>query len=147
MAMQTLSTIGYEGHTIDTFVDLLLAHDISQVLDVRQRPHSRKPGFAKTRLREALHAVQIDYRHLGDLGTPKPLRDMVRATHDYAEFFRAYEQHLQQQPAALAEALAAVQQRRSVLLCLEADPAQCHRSSVAAALVALAGGTLQVEHL
>jgi uncharacterized protein (DUF488 family) len=145
--MHTLYTVGYEGHTIDTFVDLLLAHNIAQVLDVRQRPHSRKPGFSKTRLREALHAVSIDYLHLGDLGTPKPLRDMVRATHDYAEFFRAYEQHLQEQQEALAEALRYVQQQRSVLLCLEADPAHCHRSSVAAALEAMAGNSLHVEHV
>jgi uncharacterized protein (DUF488 family) len=145
--MQTLYTVGYEGHTIDIFIDLLLVHRIEQVLDVRQRPLSRKPGFSKTRLREALHAVSIGYLHLGDLGTPKPLRDMVRATHDYAEFFRAYEQHLQEQQVALMEALAYLQQQRSVLLCLEAASAHCHRSSVAAALVALTGNSLRVEHI
>ncbi len=124
--MLTLATVGYADHTLASFVAHMLANGIVQVLDIRQRAHSRKPGFSKTCLREALLAEQIDYCHLVDLGTPKPLRDLVRATGDYAAFFAAYEAHLAQQQAALHEALAYVQQARTALLCLEAQPQHCH---------------------
>jgi len=74
----TLFTTGYQGHTIETFLDLLLAHGIAHVIDVRQLPFSRKPDFSKKRLTAHLAAVGIAYTHLVELGTPKPLRDEVR---------------------------------------------------------------------
>lgn len=145
--MTVLYTAGYEGHTLDTFLDLLQAAQIEQVLDVRRLPQSRKPGFSKTRLREALAAARIAYVHLVALGTPRPIMTAVRATKNYTTFFTDFEHYLQTQPEALANAFDLVSQRRSLLLCLEAEPTHCHRFAVATALAALAEGDLQINHL
>jgi uncharacterized protein (DUF488 family) len=64
----TLFTVGYQGHTIETFLDLLLAYGITHIIDVRQLPFSRKPDFSKKRLTAHLAAVGIGYTHLVQLG-------------------------------------------------------------------------------
>jgi uncharacterized protein (DUF488 family) len=142
-----LFTAGYQGHTIASFLDLLQAHGVAQIIDVRQLPFSRKPDFSKKRLAAHLAEAGIDYVHLAALGTPKPLRDEVRRTHDYPAFFAAMRALLAQQPAALAEALELARARPSALLCFEADAAACHRLVVAEELQRLAGETIAVEHL
>ena len=72
--MTTLYTIGYQGQTISSFTDTLLAHGVAQIIDVRQLPFSRKPDFSKKRLTAHLAASGIGYTHLAALGTPKPCR-------------------------------------------------------------------------
>ena len=74
----TFFTAGYQGHNIETFLDLLMSHGVEQLIDVRQLPFSRKPDFSKKRLTAHLAGVGIAYTHLAALGTPKPLRDEVR---------------------------------------------------------------------
>jgi uncharacterized protein (DUF488 family) len=126
---------------------MLQAHAIQHVIDVRQLPFSRKPDFSKKRLTGHLQAVEIGYTHLVALGTPKPLRDGVRRTHDYAAFFEAMRALVAAEPEALAEALVLARARPSALLCFEADHATCHRTTVAEAIWALDPGGLQVVHL
>src|SRR5438552_16030725 len=65
---------GYQGHTLDTFIDGLGTAGVRLLVDVRLTPTSRKPGFARTRLQAALRAAGIDYLHLSTLGNPKANR-------------------------------------------------------------------------
>src|SRR5215213_6574737 len=136
----TLFTAGYQGHNIETFLDLLVSHGVEQLIDVRQRPFSRKPDFSKKRLTAHLAGVGIAYTHLVALGTPKPLRDEVRRTHDFPAFFAAMQAAIDAQPEALREALELARARSSVLLCFEANYAECHRLVVAQAIERLAQG-------
>jgi uncharacterized protein (DUF488 family) len=87
--MSVLYTAGYQGHTIETFLDLLAGNGVEHLIDVRQLPFSRKPDFSKKRLAAHLAAAGVRYTHLVALGTPKPLRDEVRRSKDYAAFFAA----------------------------------------------------------
>lgn len=64
-------SIGYEGRTIESFVVELQRAGVQTVADVRLNAISRKAGFSKTRLRDALAAVGIDYVHLRSLGNPR----------------------------------------------------------------------------
>lgn len=144
--MTTFFTIGYQGIGFDQFRELLLAHGITRVIDVRQRPQSRKPDFGKKRLMEHLAAEGIAYTHLVELGTPQQLRDEVRRTHDYDAFFAAMRPVIAAQPAALDEALALIDESPCALLCFEADERTCHRLAVAEALLARAPG-LNIVHL
>jgi uncharacterized protein (DUF488 family) len=143
----TLFTAGYQGHNIETFLDLLMSHGIEQLLDVRQLPFSRKPDFSKKRLTAHLTGVGIDYIHLVALGTPKPLRDQLRREHDFPAFFAAMRAIVDAQPEALQQALELVRARPSVLLCFEANYAECHRLVVAQAIQQLAGDGCEVVHL
>jgi len=143
----TFFTAGYQGHNIETFLDLLMSHGVEQLIDVRQLPFSRKPDFSKKRLTAHLAGAGIAYTHLAALGTPKPLRDEVRRTHDFPAFFAAMQAIIAAQPEALREALELARARQSVLLCFEANHAECHRLVVAQTIERLAGGACQVVHL
>ncbi len=65
-----LFTIGYEGRSLTEFVQLLVKNAITRVIDVRELPLSRRRGFSKTSLTEALAAHDIEYVHLRKAGNP-----------------------------------------------------------------------------
>ncbi|NTU78853.1 MAG: DUF488 domain-containing protein [Chloroflexales bacterium] len=144
--MQTLFSIGYQGHSIATFLEVLLAHGITTVIDVRERPYSRKPDFSKKRLTAHLAAEGVAYVHLVELGTPKPIRDAVRRSKDYPAFFTAVTPLIEAQEEALQIAITRARAETCVLLCYEGPVTECHRLVVAEALVRRAGD-LHVVHL
>lgn len=145
--MTTFYTLGYQGHSIETFLDLLGAHGVELLIDVRQLPFSRKPDFSKKRLSAHLAGAGMAYTHLVQLGTPKQLRDEVRRTHDYPAFFAAMGALVAERPEAVAEALALVRARPSALLCFEAQVAECHRLTVAQAIEQAGAGECAAVHL
>lgn len=122
-------TIGYEGATQGEFLDALKAAGVELVIDVRAVANSRRPGFSKTPLRNALAQAGIDYVHLRALGTPADGRAAARAgRHD--ELVRIYAGQLEL-PEAMAQGarmLELAAERPSALLCFERDPAGCHRT-------------------
>ncbi len=132
--MATLWTIGYERLAPDALVAELTAAGVQRVLDVRFRPQSRRPGMSKTKLGSLLAAHGIAYENRRSLGTPPELRPLFRsgATRRGATAFRA---HVEQTAAGeldeLATALADPATPRTALLCLEAEPAHCHRRVIA----------------
>ena len=69
MEKRTISTVGHSVHTIEEFLDLLRAHAIQLLVDVRTVPKSRAhPQFGIDLLPDELQVVGIDYRHLKELG-------------------------------------------------------------------------------
>ena len=110
----------------------LEAAGVERVLDVRFRPQSRRPGMSKTRLGALLAEHGIAYEHRRALGTPPDLRFLYRSGRvaEGAEGLRA---HVRASAAGDLDALAAELDTgpRTALLCLEADPAVCHRSVLA----------------
>ena len=142
-----LATTGYEGTTVPRFLDTLRGAGVELVVDVRAVAGSRRPGFAKTRLSANLAEAGIGYLHLRGLGTPAEGRAAARAGR-HEEMQAVYRAHLETLPAR--EELHALEAlvragRRVCILCLEADPAHCHRTLVADALGELL--PLEVEHL
>jgi len=144
VALTHLSTIGYEGASVEGFIATLKAADTTLLLDVRELPISRKPGFAKAALRDALADAGIAYRHERALGSPKDVRHRLREDGDVARYWKDFHAHLATQHALLDE-LAATLTGRVTLLCYERDPNECHRSAVAAALAQRVG--IDVTHL
>lgn len=128
--LRQLFTIGYEGATMEAFLGTLRDHRVGLLVDVRQAPVSRRPGFSRRSLAATLAEAGIDYRHEGALGAPKPLRDQVRADGDYETFFRRYEAHLEEQYDRLI-ALVAGLAGNVALMCYERNVAECHRACVA----------------
>jgi uncharacterized protein (DUF488 family) len=145
--MPTLFTIGYEGTSQAALIETLRTAGVELLVDVRALPASRRAGFSKTILAAGLGEAGIAYRHLRALGTPAAGRAAVRAGRP-AVMREIYAAHLETTEAqhALAELRALVAQGPpACLLCLERQPAHCHRSIVAEHLADLPG--LTVEHL
>lgn len=122
-------TIGYEGATQDEFVRTLLDARVERVIDIRAVPNSRRPGFSKTPLRNALAEAGIDYVHLRALGTPADGRAAARAGR-HAELKRIYTGQLELPEAILqsAQMLDLAREKPSALLCYEREPGGCHRT-------------------
>ena len=135
--MSELATIGYEGADPGDFIATLRAAGITLVIDVRELPISRRKGFAKSALSASLKEAGIGYLHLKGLGTPKAGREAARSG-DRETFARIFAGHMASAEAVadLARAAALVEAERVCLLCLEREPALCHRSIVAAAIAA-----------
>lgn len=135
--MQRLFTIGYEGKTVDEFLGQLRAAGVERVIDVRAVAASRRSGFSKTALGNALREQGIDYLHLRPLGTPAAGREAARKGRT-AEMRVIYAEQLETDQAALAmeQALEAAGERRSALLCYEAEAPGCHRAMLAERMLA-----------
>jgi uncharacterized protein (DUF488 family) len=127
-------TIGYEGATMAEFIAALQQAGVEQVIDVRALPLSRRPGFSKTPLRAALQEAGIDYLHLKALGTPAEGRTAARAGR-HADMARIYAGQLELPEAMVqaAQMLELARERPSALLCMEREPAHCHRTLLLAA--------------
>ena len=126
-----LWTIGYERLWPDALVAELEAAGVQRVLDVRLRPQSRRPGMSKTKLALKLAEHGIAYEHRRELGTPREIRGLFRAGRA-VEASAAYREHVVATASAELDALAAELGRvRTALLCLEENPAGCHRRVVA----------------
>jgi uncharacterized protein (DUF488 family) len=137
-------TIGYEGTTVPEFVGALKNAGVEQVIDVRALPLSRRPGFSKSPLRAALEEAGIAYVHLKALGTPAEGRAAARAgRHADLERIYAGQLELPEAIAQSAEMLALADEKPSALMCMERDPAHCHRTLL---LKAVAPGA-DVTHL
>ena len=122
-------TIGYEGRSLDEFVDILLEAGVERVVDVRELPLSRKRGFSKTVLSEALASHGIDYVHVRTAGNPhRSLR------HDIKRCLAAYRSYLRENPRAVEDVMDALRGTRAALLCVEHEANACHRSVLASRL-------------
>src|SRR5690606_27524254 len=91
-------TIGYEGAQLPDFLATLENADVKLLVDVREVSVSRRKGFAKTALSQAVAGVGMEYVHLRGLGAPKPGREAARQG-TYKLFKTIYENHLCTAPA------------------------------------------------
>lgn len=144
---RNLFTVGYEGTNINGFIANLLTNSVDCVLDVRQRPLSRKPGFSKNELAQRLNSSKIQYVHLPDLGTPKPIRQKLKSTRDYSTFFKKMNAYLATRKDAMETAYKYAMNNTSCLMCFERLADQCHRKLVAKKIKQRNGNGLQIIHL
>src|SRR5438067_3555642 len=146
MAAPPLYTIGYEKTRLADFVATLNEAGVATLIDVRDRPISRRPGFSKRQLAATLEEGGIRYVGLRALGTPPEGREAGRRR-DWDRFWHIVEDRLASAEAELAFAEAAEVARASpsCLLCYEADWQHCHRRRVAEILAARHG--FAVKHL
>jgi len=122
-------TIGYEGTTAPEFIAALEKAGVAQVIDVRALPLSRRPGFSKSPLKAALEEAGIEYVHLKALGTPAEGRAAARAgRHDDLQRIYSGQLELPEAIVQSAQMLELVREKPSALLCMEREPARCHRT-------------------
>ena len=144
-----LVTIGYEGRSLESYLNELLRDGVTMLCDVRRNPLSRKYGFSKGTLSKACEGVGIRYEHLPELGISSEQRRELDTQADYDALFAEYEREsLPQQRAALETIRGWVAAgERVALTCFERLPEQCHRHCVAEALEHISGAKLRAHHL
>ncbi len=140
-------TIGYEGRDIEEFVDRLKQFHISRLIDVREIPLSRKPGFSKTLLRERLESENIEYVHVKALGSPSSIRNKLKTDLDYDYFFKAYNDHLSQNMEVIEEVYRFLSDGTNCIMCFERFPEKCHRTAVADKIKEYDGNGLKIKHI
>lgn len=147
MNMPVLFTTGYEQHkTPGALVAALVDAGVGRLLDVRELPLSRRRGFSKTKLAEALADAGIVYEHQRALGNPKPLRDLYRSGRQ-AEGEAGYRAHIRNGSSwAVDELASSLPGLPTCLLCFEADHQVCHRQVIVDELAAR-GVAVDVRHL
>jgi uncharacterized protein (DUF488 family) len=106
----------------------LQAAGVRRLIDVRERPQSRRPGMSKTKLGLRLAENGIAYEHWRELGTPAEIRAIYRrgARRAAAE---AYREHAVRHAVEALERLSLSLRDGppTALMCLEAEPEHCHR--------------------
>lgn len=143
-----LSTIGYEGLSLEAYLNRLLQAGVTLLCDVRRNPLSRKYGFSKRTLAKGCEGVGIRYEHVPELGIDSVERQGLETQADYDTLFDRYEREtLPRQRPAIDTIAAWIQSGESVsLTCYERLPVQCHRHCVAEA-VGQAIHAASVHHL
>lgn len=142
-------TIGYEGISLEEYLNKLIRNNIKLLCDVRKNALSKKYGFSKSELKKACEGVHITYLHLPELGIPSEERKELQNQEDYNSLFNWYEKNiLPKQAIKLNELfLLARQYERIAITCFESCIDQCHRSRIAKAIQQLPGWNILIEHL
>jgi uncharacterized protein (DUF488 family) len=140
-------TVGHSNHSIEKLIDILKAHRIEQIIDVRRFPISRKwPHFDAASLAASLPAAAIDYAGMPDLGGRRKARPDSPHVAWRTDAFRGYADFMDtaEFASSLERAMALACERASALLCAEALPWRCHRSILADAFLARGWDVLEI---
>ena len=140
-------TIGYEGRDIDEFISRLKDFGVTRLIDVREKPQSRKKGFSKSALGEWTESEGIEYVHIREVGAPSEIRNKLKASANYDYFFRAYARHLKQQPEAIATIHHHVTSGVNCIMCFERNPLECHRLKLAETIKEYDSNGLKIKHI
>lgn len=146
IAKPKVYTSGYEGRSIDCFLQLLMQSGIRRLIDVRMNPIARRYGFHKSTLDRLCNRLEIDYVHVPSLGIQSNKRQDLDGLASYERLFADYEKTtLSREQDAINEVVALVKEKPSVLVCMEADHCYCHRSRLANEVSKRS--SLPIEHL
>jgi Protein of unknown function, DUF488 len=139
-------TMGYEDRSVDGFLNKLVRAGIRRIVDVRSNPVSRKYGFARSSLASLAEKLGLDYTHCPALGISSEKRRVVQTPAEFQELFGYYEREILPGEAdAVAKVAELVRTVPSVLVCMEKEAVDCHRSRLATRIASLT--SLKIVHL
>ncbi|MFY8112367.1 MAG: DUF488 family protein, partial [Flavobacterium sp.] len=144
-----LFTIGYEGITLETYLNKLIKNNIKVLCDVRKNALSMKYGFSKSQLKNACNGVGIEYIHIPEVGIDSEQRQELNTQIDYDSLFQIYkEKNLKESIDSQTKILNLLtNNKRIALTCFEADICQCHRKHLSEAITNLKDFKYKLEHL
>lgn len=144
-----LYTIGYEGVSLEQYLNKLIGKDVKLLVDVRNNPMSMKYGFTKSQLLNACTSVGIQYVHFPDVGIVSEQRQELASQTDYDELFSRYRKETLPQTVSTQENILQllIEKKRVALTCFEANICQCHRKHLAEAITRLPKWKYELIHL
>lgn len=142
-------TIGYEGISLETYLNKLIINDVKLLCDVRKNPLSMKYGFSKNQLKRACESVGIEYIHIPQLGIDSEKRTDLKTINDYNKLFDEYEKTTLVENSVQLEEIYKLTEKykRVAITCFEKEPCMCHRSKVANALKKLPSWDIDQKNL
>ena len=131
-AQPAIYSLGYEGLSIDAFLDIVLKVGIQAIIDVRNNPVSRKYSFSKSALADKCRSVGLKYHQFSDIGIPPKFRSHIQNKQALWKFY--IEEVIQKNLGLLRSIASICESRPSALICFEKNPEDCHRHIVAGEL-------------
>lgn len=124
-------TIGYQGKTIDEYLNQIIKENINLIIDVRRNPVSMKYGFSKKFLIKTLPESNVQYIHMPELGIEIERRKNLHSLTDYKKLFVGYEKEILNKPVLIENIIKLYQIKKRIgLTCFEKDHTHCHRSII-----------------
>ena len=144
-----LYTIGYEGISLEEYLNRLLKNDIKILVDVRCNPISMKYGFSKSQLQRYCGNLGIQYVHFPEVGIQSEQRQELHTQADYDRLFAIYRQNNLTKTTVSQEKILNLlkNNKRIALTCFEANINQCHRKHLAEAIESLPSFEYEVKHI
>src|SRR5690606_23014534 len=145
----TLFTIGYEGISLEKYLQKLIRNNVKLLVDVRRNPLSMKFGFSKTRLKQYCNSVGVEYIHIPEVGISSDKRHSLKNQSDYDKLFENYRNTTLKETINTQEKILDFLEnyKRITLTCFEAEPCQCHRTHLASVISELPGFEYPSIHL
>jgi uncharacterized protein (DUF488 family) len=131
-----LYTIGYEGISLEEYINKLIEKDIKILCDVRKNSFSMKYGFSKSQLKSACEGVGIIFQHFPEVGIVSEKRKSLETQADYDLLFEEYNETVIPRTKQTQDVIIELVQNyeRVAITCFEADKCQCHRFHLANAI-------------
>lgn len=144
-----LYTIGYEGISLEEYLNRLIKNDVKVLIDVRNNALSMKYGFNKSQLQRYCNSLGIEYVHFPEVGIQSDQRQELNNQNDYDKLFTIYcENNLKNTVTSQIKILELLQKHsRVALTCFEANICQCHRKHLADAIENLPNFKYKVKHI
>jgi uncharacterized protein (DUF488 family) len=144
-----LFTIGYEGISLEEYLNRLIKNDVKVLVDVRRNPLSMKYGFSKSQLQRYCENLHIEYVHFSEVGIESEQRQALNSQSDYDKLFDFYRENNLSKTIATQEQIFDLlkQKERIALTCFEADINQCHRKHLAEAITRLPEFNYELKHI
>ncbi|ENN91938.1 DUF488 family protein [Bartonella bovis] len=142
-------TIGYEGQSLENYLNRLIKNNIKTLCDVRKNPLSRKYGFSKTQLSKIVNALGIEYRHIPELGIISEKRQDLKTQKDYERLFQDYNNTTLKNNSLAIDKLYQLflDKKRIAITCFEEHVCMCHRGQIALALSKLHQWKFNIKHI
>lgn len=144
-----LFTIGYEGVSLEKYLNKLVTNDVKLLVDVRKNPLSMKFGFSKSLLKKYCESLGIEYIHIPEVGINSDQRQELNTQEDYDALFDVYKKTTLKETNTYQENIIEllVKYKRIALTCFEADICQCHRKPLAETIEKNPIFDYQVKHI
>ncbi len=144
-----LFTIGYEGISLEEYLNRLMKNDVKVLVDVRNNPLSMKFGFSKSQIKKYCESLGIEYLHIPEVGIQSALRQELNNQADYDKLFNQYKLTTLNETQTHQEIILnlLIEKKRIALTCFEANICQCHRKHLAEAITSLPKWSYHLKHI
>ncbi|MCE7056885.1 DUF488 domain-containing protein [Algoriphagus sp. AGSA1] len=145
----TLFTIGYEGISLEEYLNRLIRNDVKVLVDVRNNPKSMKFGFSQSTLRRYCESLGIGYVHFPEVGIVSEKRQTLESQADYDRLFEGYKSTTLKSTGTTQQKILNLLKlkQRIALTCFEAEICQCHRKHLAESITSLPEWEYSLQHI